>query len=63
MNLDFSKETLSKTVLDILASNLKDETDKDASKTSLKESLALIQKGNKLPYGPANHLLIAYSDL
>ena len=59
MSLDFSKETLSKAVLEMLANNLKDEVDGGASKSGLKESLAMIQKGNKVPYGPANQLLLS----
>ena len=58
MSLDFSKGTLSKAVLEMLASNLGDEGDGGAKKSGFKESLAMIQKGNKVPYGPANQLLL-----
>ena len=58
LSLDFSKETLSKAVLEMLATNLGDEVEGGALKAGLKESLAMIQKGNKVPYGPANQLLL-----
>ena len=59
LSLDFSKETLSKAVLEMLATNLGDEVEGGALKAGLKESLAMIQKGNKVPYGPANQLLLS----
>ena len=58
LQTDFDQINVRKNVIEMLANNLKDESDKDTSKSSLKESLALIQKGNKVPYGPANNLLI-----
>ena len=58
LQADFNQLTVRNGVIEMLASNLKDKSDKDTSKSSLKESLALIQKGNKVPYGPANQLLI-----
>ena len=59
IQVDFDQLNVRNGVIEMLASNLKDETDRDASKSSLKESLAMIQKGNKVPYGPANHLLLS----
>ena len=58
LQADFNQLTVRNGVIEMLANNLKDESDKDTSKSSLKESLALILKGNKVPYGPANQLLI-----
>jgi hypothetical protein len=58
LQADFNQLTVRNGVIKMLANNLKDESDKDTSKSSLKESLALILKGNKVPYGPANQLLI-----
>ena len=58
LQADFNQRNVRNGVIEMLASNLKDDSDKDTAKSSLKESLALIQKGNKVPYGPANHLLI-----
>ena len=46
---DFNQHNVRNGVIEMLASNLKDNLDKDTSKSSLKESLALIQKGNKVP--------------
>ena len=54
LNLDFSKETLSKTVLDILRNGLKDEP---KSKLSFEECLIRVSQGKKLEYGAANYLL------
>ena len=54
LNLDFSKETLSKTVLDILRNGLKDEP---KSKLSYEECLIRVSQGKKLEYGAANYLL------
>ena len=56
LHADFNQLAFRNSVIEMLAGNLKDES--DTSKSSLKESLALIQKGNKLPYGPANQLLL-----
>ena len=58
LQADFEQSNVRPGVLEMLANNLKDDSDKDVSKSSLKESLAMIQKGNKVPYGPANQLLI-----
>ena len=58
LQTDFGQLTVRHSVIEMLAKNLKDNLDKDTSKSSNKESLALIQKGNKVPYGPANQLLL-----
>ena len=55
LNLDFGKETLSRTVLDILRNGLKDDP---KSKLSYEECLQTAAQGKKLQYGAANHLLI-----
>ena len=54
MNLNFSKETLSKTVLDILRNGLQDDP---KSKLSFEDCLLTISQGKKLTYGAANYLL------
>ena len=58
INLDFEKQTMSRGVLDILGSGLKDYQEKDVLLLSLKECMAKIAKGNKLPYKAANYLLV-----
>ena len=58
LQADFNQLNVRNGVIEMLASNLKDGSDKETLKASLKESLALIQRGNKVPYGPANQLLI-----
>ena len=58
LQADFEQQNVRPGVLEMLANNLKDDSDKEVSKSSIKESIAHIQKGNKVPYGPANHLLI-----
>ena len=58
INLDFEKQTMSRGVLDILGSGLKDDPEKDVLLLSLKECMAKIAKGNKLPYKAANYLLV-----
>ena len=55
--LNFDKPTISKGILDLLSNGLVEDPYRDALKTSLKESLAILAKGNKLQYGPANNLL------
>ena len=57
INLNFDKPTFSKGILDLLSNELQEDPDRDVMKTSLKESLAILAKGNKLQYGPANNLL------
>ena len=57
INLNFDKSTISKGILDLLSNGLVEDPDRDVLKTSLKESLAILAKGNKLQYGPANNLL------
>ena len=54
LNLDFSKETLSRTVLDILRNGLQDDP---KSKLTFEECLLTVSQGKKLQYGAANHLL------
>ena len=58
LQADFEEPNIGPGVLEMLANNLKDDSDKEVSKSSIKESIAQIQKGNKVPYGPANQLLI-----
>ena len=59
IELNFDKPTISKGILEILSQNLKEDPDRDVLKLSLRDSLAIIAKGNKLQYGPANHLLVS----
>ena len=59
IDLNFDKPTISKGILEILANNLKEDPDRDVVKMSLKDSLAVIAKGNKLNYGAANQLLMS----
>ena len=56
LHVDFNQLAFRNSVIEMLKGNLRDES--DTSKPSLKESLALIQKGNKVPYGSANQLLL-----
>jgi hypothetical protein len=55
--LNFDKPTISKGILDLLSNGLVEDPCRDALKISLKESLAILAKENKLQYGPANNLL------
>ena len=57
IHLTFDKPTISKGILEILSQNLLEDPERDVLKISLKESLAILGKGNKLQYGPANYLL------
>ena len=57
IHLTFDKPTISKGILEILSQNLLEDPERDVLKISLKESLAILAKGNKLQYGPANYLL------
>ena len=54
LKLDFTKETSSKSVLDILRNGLRDDP---KSKLSYEECLSTLSQGKKLTYGAANHLL------
>ena len=58
LKLDFEKRTKSGGVIDIFSNGLLDDPDKDVLLPSLKECLAKLTKGNKLPYMAANYLLI-----
>ena len=59
IDFNFEKPTISKGILDFLSQNLVEDPDTnwDVVKKNLKESLAIIAKGNKLDYGSANNLL------
>ena len=57
LKLDFEKRTKSKSVIDILSNGMQDDPEKDVLLLSLKECLAKLAKGNKLPYMAANYLL------
>jgi hypothetical protein len=54
IKLDFSKETSSRSVLDILGNGLRDDP---KSKLSFVDCLLTLSQGKKLQYGAANHLL------
>ena len=55
MDIDFEKDTVSKTVLDILRNGLREDP---KSKVSYEECLLVASQGKKLAYGPANYLLV-----
>ena len=54
IKLDFTTETSSKSVLDILRNGLRDDP---KSKFSFEDCLLTLSQGKKLQYGAANHLL------
>ena len=58
ITLDFDKPTMSKGAIDILSIGRWDDPEKDVILLSLKECLAKLAKGNKLPYKAANYLLV-----
>ncbi len=58
LKIDFEKQTKSRGVLELLQDGLKDDPEKDVLLPNLKECLAKVAKGNKLPYMAANYLLI-----
>lgn len=58
IRLDFDKTIIDDDVIESLSDKLKEDLERDSLKITLKESLALVQKGNKLQNGPANDLLI-----
>ncbi len=58
ITLDFDKHTISKGAINILSNGLQDDPERDVIMLSLKECLAKMVKGNKLPYKAANYLLI-----
>jgi hypothetical protein len=57
LKVDFNQEEVKNEVIEVLASNLKEDPARDDLKVTLKESLALASKGTKLKNGPANELL------
>jgi hypothetical protein len=59
INLNFDKPTMSKGILDLLSNGLVEDPCRDVLKISLKESLAILAKGKRLQYGPANNLLVS----
>ena len=60
IDFNFEKSTISKGILDFLSEKLVEDPDTnwDVVKKNLKESFAVIAKGNKLDYGSANNLLL-----
>jgi hypothetical protein len=58
IDLDFAKETLSKTVLDIFRNGLQGNPDQSGSKQTYEECLRTLSQGKKLQYGAANFLLL-----
>ena len=58
LKIDFEKQTKNQGVIDLLSNGLQDDPEKDVLLPSLKECLAKMAKGNKLPYMAANYLLI-----
>ncbi len=58
LKIDFEKQTKSQGVIDLLSNGLQDDPEKDVLLPSIKECLAKMAKGNKLPYMAANYLLI-----
>ena len=58
VDLDFTKETLSKTVLDIFRNGLQGNPDQSGSKQTYEECLRTLSQGKKLQYGAANFLLL-----
>ena len=59
IDLNFDKPPISRGILELLVQHLKEDPDRDVLKPSLREGLAVISKGNKLQYGPANYLLVS----
>ena len=61
LDLDFTKETLSKSVLDILRNGLRENPEQQAeasSKQTYEDCLRTLSQGKKLQYGAANYLLL-----
>ena len=58
ITLDFDKHTMNKGAINILSNGLQDDPERDVIMLSLKECLAKMAKGNKLPYKAANYLLV-----
>ena len=58
VDFNFDKPTISKGIIDFLSENLIEDpnTNPNVVKKNIKESLAIIAKGNKLDYGSANNL-------
>ena len=58
LNVDFNQIIVCEDVIEVLANNLQENLNRDVLKVSLKESLAIVAKGNRLQCGPANDLLL-----
>jgi hypothetical protein len=58
VDLDFTKETLSKTILDFFRNGLQGNPDQSGSKQTYEECLRTLSQGKKLQYGAANYLLL-----
>ena len=56
--MDFDKETLSRSAIDILQNGLRDDPEQTVSKLSFGECLLAISHGKKLQNAPANYLLL-----
>ena len=57
LKVNFTKQTMSRGVLDLLSNGLEDDPEKDVLLLSLKDCLVKMAKGNKLQYKAANYLL------
>ena len=57
LSLNFEKQSINQGVLDTLSNGLQEDLERDVTLISLKECLAKLANGYKLPYKAANYLL------
>ena len=57
IELNFDKPTISQSIVVLLQGGLIEDPEEKLSKLCLKECVAVLARGNKLAYAPANYLL------